>query len=205
MSELAVYFRVGFHHIADWRATDHLLFVAALTAAYGPRDWKRLAWLVTAFTIGHSVTLALATLDLVRVNSDLVEALIALTIVVTAFAAIHDQRARGPAGQEPLPALAWARRYGLALGFGLIHGLGFASGLRTLLGGEEAIAVPLLGFNLGLEAGQLLVVAAIFMFGLGFERLLGWSRRDWVLVLSGAAAGVGLSLLVQRLLSSSAP
>ncbi len=202
MSEFLLYLKVGFHHIADWRATDHLLFVAALTAAYGPREWARLAWLVTAFTVGHSITLALTTLDLLRVSSRVVEPLIAFTIVATAVAAIHDQRhaVAAAAGEPPtLTRGAVARRYAIALGFGLVHGCGFAAGLRSLLGGSEGIAVPLLGFNLGLEGGQLLVVAAIFLAGLGVERWLGWSRRDWVLVVSGAAAGVGLTLLVERI------
>ncbi len=202
MDELALYLKLGFHHIADWRASDHILFVAALTASYGPREWARLAWLVTAFTVGHSITLALTTLDVVRVSGQVVEPLIALTIVLTAFAAIHDQRAAVAPAEGGAPTItrgAMIRRYVIAGGFGLIHGCGFASGLRSLLGGTEGIAVPLLGFNLGLEAGQLLVVAAIFLLGLGVERLLGWSRRDWVLVVSGGAAGVGLSMLVERI------
>lgn len=203
MTELAGYLEVGFHHIADWRATDHLLFVAALTAAFGPREWARLAWLVTAFTLGHSVTLALATLDLVRVNSAFVEPAIAATIVLTAAATIHDQRRRDPTS-GPAGRAGWWRRYALAGGFGLIHGLGFAAGLRTLLGAEEGIAMPLLGFNLGLEGGQLLVVAVIFGAGLVAERVLGWSRRDWALVVSGAALGVGLSLLAERIFSAAA-
>ena len=207
MQEIALYLTLGFHHIADWRATDHILFVAALTAAYGPRDWARLAWLVTAFTLGHSLTLALTTLELVSIPGRVVEPLIALTIVVTAFAAIHDQREAVTSADGVAPSLTHAalwRRYAIAGGFGLIHGCGFASGLRSLLGGSEGIAIPLLGFNLGLEAGQLLVVAAIFLCGLLAERVLGWSRRDWVLVISGAAAGVGLSLLLDRIFAGGA-
>ena len=207
MSELALYLQLGFHHIADWRATDHILFVAALTAAYGPREWMRLAWLVTAFTVGHSITLALTTLDLLRVSGRVVEPLIAATIVVTAFAAIHDQRAAVAlsAGDAPsISRVAMTRRYLIAGGFGLIHGCGFASGLRSLLGGTEGIALPLLGFNVGLEGGQLLVVAVIFLLGVGVERGLGWTRRDWVLVVSGAAAGVGLSMLVERIFAGGA-
>ena len=196
MSELAAYLRVGFHHIVALGAWDHILFVAALTAAYGPREWTRIAWLVTAFTIGHSVTLALATFDLVRASPGVVEPLIAFTIVFTAGVAIRD--AIAPAGAAAARA-AWVRRYAIAGGFGLVHGLGFAGGLRALLGAESAIAVPLLGFNLGLEGGQLLVVLVIFALGLAAERMLGVVRRDWVLILSGAALGIGLTLLLERL------
>lgn len=198
MSEFAVYLRLGFAHIADPRAYDHILFVAALTAAYGPRDWRRIAWLVTAFTLGHSVTLALATLDLVRVPATIIEPAIAATIVLTALTAIHDQRdvARTPSGR------AWWRRYGIAAGFGLVHGLGFSGYLRSLLGGEESITLPLFAFNLGLEAGQILIVAVVFALGVAAERVLDWARRDWVLVLSGATAGIGATMLLDRLLGS---
>lgn len=203
MSEFALYLRVGFHHIAAWRAWDHILFVAALTAAYGPREWTRIAWLVTAFTIGHSVTLALATFDLVRVSGRIVEPMIALTIVVTALFAISDQL--GPARNAEAARSAWWRRYGIAGGFGLIHGLGFAGGLRTLLGAEASIALPLLGFNLGLEGGQLLIVSLIFALGVAADRWLGVVRRDWVLILAGAAGGIGLTLLMDRLSSLPIP
>src|SRR5665647_186591 len=93
--EFSLYLKLGFHHIAGWRAYDHILSVAALTASYAPKDWRRIAWLVTAFTIGHSITLALATLDVVRVQASVVEPAIALTIVVTALVAIHDQQTGG--------------------------------------------------------------------------------------------------------------
>jgi hypothetical protein len=197
MSELGVYMTVGFRHIADWRAWDHILFVAALTAAYGPAEWTRIAWLVTAFTIGHSLTLALATFDLVRVPATVVEPLIAATIVITAAFAIRDQLA--PAASAVTVRRGWWWRYGIAGGFGLVHGLGFAGGLRSLLGGEASITIPLLGFNLGLEGGQLLVVGSIFLLGVLANRWLGVVRRDWVLMLAGAAGAIGLALVVNRL------
>lgn len=195
MSELSLYLRLGFTHIADLRAYDHILFVAALTASFGPRDWKRIAWLVTAFTLGHTITLALATLDVVRLPSAFVEPAIALTIVLTAASAIHDQRRAdaAPTGS------AWWRRYAIAGGFGLVHGLGFSGYLRALLGDEESLLGPLLAFNVGLEVGQLLIVGVVFALGLGAERLLGWARRDWVLVVCGASAGIGITLLIDRL------
>ncbi|MFN8574515.1 MAG: HupE/UreJ family protein [Gemmatimonadaceae bacterium] len=197
MSDFALYLRVGFHHIADIHAYDHILFVAALTAAYGPREWTRIAWLVTAFTIGHSLTLALSSLDVVRVSARVVEPAIALTIILAAGTAIHDQRH----GIAPVQG-AWWRRYAIAGVFGLIHGLGFAGGLRTVLGRDESIVVPLLGFNVGLELGQVLIVAGLFGVGVVVERVMRWSRRDWVLVVSGATGGIGLTLLLDRLFGS---
>jgi hypothetical protein len=191
-----VYLRLGFGHIADPRAYDHILFVAALTAAYPPVAWRRLIWLVTAFTLGHSVTLALATLNMVRVNSQLVEVLIPVTIVLTSVAAIvlskGDTEERGPTGSQ-LP------QYLLAAAFGLIHGLGFSTFLRSLLGGEESIAKPLLAFNVGLEVGQLFIVAIVMLLGVLVVRVLRLTRREWVLILCGGTMAVALTMIIDRL------
>lgn len=187
---------MGFHHIAALGAWDHILFVAALTAAYGVHEWKRIAVLVTAFTVGHSVTLALATFEIVSVSARIVEPLIAATIVFMGIAAIRDQLLPASDGAR---RAAMQRRYATAGVFGLIHGLGFASGLRAILGTESSIAVPLFGFNVGLEVGQVLIVSLFFALGLAVARWLGVPRRDWVLILSGAAAGIGVTLLIDRL------
>lgn len=158
--------------------------------------WRRLVWLVTAFTLGHSVTLALATLDLVRVKAQLVEVLIPVTIVLTSIAAIifskGDTEEGGPTGSQ-LP------QYLLAAGFGLIHGLGFSTFLRSLLGGEESIVKPLLAFNLGLEAGQLFIVAIVMLLGVIVVRLLKLTRREWVLLSCGGTMAVALTMIIDRL------
>ena len=178
---------------------DHILFVAALTVAYRPGDWRRLLVLVTAFTLGHSVTLALATLRLVRVDARSVEAAIAATIVCTALLTVA-MTVRAPAeGPAAGPARNQGLRYALALGFGLIHGLGFSSFLRSLLGDEASLFLPLLSFNLGLEVGQLGIVLLVLVAGLAAERVAGLVRRDWVLIASGGIAAVGAKILVERL------
>lgn len=194
-SEIITYLRLGLHHIADLRGYDHILFVAALTVAYRPAEWRRLLWLVTAFTLGHSVTLALATLNLVRVNSALVETGIALTIVISSLMAIAFA-VRGD--DTPAASGQWVR-YALAALFGLIHGLGFSTFLRSLLGGEESIFVPLLSFNVGLELGQLLIVAGVLLLGVAAERILRLARRDWVLIASGGIAATGIRMVFERL------
>jgi hypothetical protein len=186
------------HHIADLRGYDHILFVAALTIVYRPGDWRRLLVLVTAFTVGHSITLALATLDLVRVDPTLVEGAIAATIVVTALSGVALVARSANEGAAPADR-GRMLRYGLALGFGLIHGLGFSSFLRSLLGGEESLFLPLLAFNAGLEVGQLGIVLAVLAAGVVVERLLRLERRDWVLVASGGIAAVGATVLLERL------
>ena len=196
LSELLVYLRLGFHHIADPRGHDHILFVAALTGAYAPSAWRRLLWLVTAFTVGHSITLALATLGLVAVPGGLVEVLIPVTIVLTSIATVASVRA--PRDVEAPPRRQHAL-YALALVFGLVHGLGFSTYLRALLGGEARITLPLFAFNVGLEIGQLLIVALTLLVGTLAVRVLGLARRDWVLLLAGATAGVACTMILDRI------
>ena len=197
LSEFLVFLRLGFEHIADIRGYDHILFIVALCAGYEPRHWKRLLVLVTAFTVGHSITLALATLRIITINDALVEFLIPLTIFITGVlnivfsspeegGLVEGRRVRG-------------LKYFLALGFGLIHGMGFSNFLRALLGGEEGIALPLFSFNVGLELGQICIVLAVLTLTFFVVRLARMRRHDWILVFSGATACFALTLMVERL------
>jgi hypothetical protein len=187
-STFLVYLRLGFEHIADVNGYDHLLFLAALCAVYTFSAWKQVLWLVTAFTAGHTLTLALATLGLIPVNTAWVEFLIPITILATAVLNIVG---RAVPSDRTRPV-----KYGLTLGFGLVHGLGFSSFLRTLLGSEESIVLPLLAFNLGLELGQMAILAVLLFLAALVTRWL--DLREWNLVLSGAAAGVALTMILER-------
>ncbi|MGI4833587.1 MAG: HupE/UreJ family protein [Janthinobacterium lividum] len=198
MSVFTTYLQLGFFHICSWQATDHLTFLLALCAPYVLADWRRVVALVSSFTLGHSLTLALATLSLVRVNVPLVEALIPITILLTALVNMYRVGPALPrAPVRPVGSVVWAVPNALAAGFGLIHGLGFSSYLRELLGRESRPVRELLSFNLGVELGQLLVVSTILLLGFGLLRGLGVARRDWVLAVSGAALGVSALLLAQ--------
>jgi hypothetical protein len=200
LSEFFVFLRLGFEHIADIQGYDHILFIVALCAGYEPRHWKKLLILVTAFTLGHSLTLALATLRIITINDALVEFLIPLTILITGAVNIV-VASTGKAGRSQMVEGKGARglKYLLALGFGLIHGMGFSNFLRSLLGQEEGIALPLFSFNVGLELGQILIVVAVLILTFFMVRLVRMPRHDWVLVLSGATVGVALILMVERL------
>lgn len=191
-SEFAVYLRLGFEHIADLNGYDHILFIAALCAVYELREWRHLLWLVTAFTVGHSVTLALATLDVLRIDSALVEFLIPVTIFVTAVLNIVERRA--PEGRR-----AEYLKYAMALGFGLIHGMGFSNYLRAILFEDESLFVPLLAFNVGLEVGQIVILCALLLLGYVLVRFLRMPRREWVVALSAAAAGIALTMMAERI------
>lgn len=146
---LDIYTKLGFEHILDPNGYDHILFVVALCAVYVIKDWKKVLILVTAFTIGHSLTLALSSLRIVTISSSLVETLIPITIVLTCIYNI----VKGKIEKEKANI-----NYGLALGFGFIHGLGFSNFFKALLGQEESIIGPLFYFNVGVELGQIIIV-----------------------------------------------
>jgi len=188
MSEFELYFGLGKDHILDYiNGYDHILFVVALCAMYGMRDWKKLLVLVTAFTIGHSITLALATLEIISVNQNLIEFLIPLTIFITAGSNIFRT--------TDLSDRTTYVNYGYALFFGLIHGLGFSNYLRSILGKDRSIVTQLFAFNLGLEFGQIIIVGIFLATALILVDLFTVNRRDWKLVLSSAIAGIALILM----------
>lgn len=190
MSEFRLYFELGLDHILDIRGYDHILFVIALCAIYIARDWLRVLILVTAFTIGHSITLALATLQIIRVNSDLIEFLIPLTIFITALSNLFVK-------PDGIYHSKIQTNYILALFFGLIHGMGFSNYLRSLLGKDESIVTQLLAFNVGLEVGQIIIVVSFMLISFILVNLFGVNRRDWKLIISSAVIGISLTMILE--------
>ena len=195
ISTFTVYLRLGFEHLLDLQGYDHILFLAVLCAAYSVARWRELLVLVTAFTIGHSVSLAVATLRLVRVDTGLVEFLIPVTIVATAVTNLVGLRREDPAEHR---VAARPLRYGLALVFGVVHGLGFSNFLRLVLGEERSLLVPLLSFNIGLELAQIVVAAVVLAVALVAVRFLSLPQRLWTFLLSALAGGVAAVMVVQR-------
>ena len=196
MDDFLIYLRLGFDHITDPSGYDHILFVIALCAVYTIRQWRQVLILVTAFTIGHSVTLALATLQLIHYKTAFIELLIPITILITA---VVNFSFREPASRTFSASSAYrSGRYVLALLFGLIHGIGFSNYLRSLLGREADIVKPLLAFNIGLELGQLVIVSLVLGLAFVMIDLLQRSRLRWTLVVSGIVAGMALSLIINN-------
>lgn len=191
MTTFGLYLSLGFEHISDLAAYDHILFLTALCAIYSFREWKRVLILVTAFTVGHTLTLALATLKLIPVSTDLIEFLIPVTIFVTGLWNVIQRN-------KKLATASHRFKYGTALFFGLIHGLGFSSYLRSLLGTEDNLLLPLFSFNLGLEIGQVMIVMIVLFISFLIVDVSGMKRREWNLLLSGAAMGVSLILSIER-------
>jgi len=166
-SNFLTFGQLGFRHIVDISAMDHILFLLALAAIYRPRDWRDAMWVVTAFTIGHSITLVLAVTGLVTLPSALIEFLIPITILITALENILvSDRGRAWWSGHYRPIFAGV--------FGLVHGAGFANYLKALF--VDHIAVPLLGFNLGIEAGQVVVLTGAGLVLWGIDAVLGRVR-----------------------------
>jgi hypothetical protein len=193
LDEFLLYLRLGLGHITDLAGYDHILFVLATCAVYRWSEWRQVALLVTAFTVGHTITLALATLGMVRVSAPLIEFLIPCTIVATCVANLSESTA-----DRARPRHRTVARYLVTIVFGCIHGLGFSSYLRALLGAEESILRPLLAFNIGLEVGQLAIVVAGLTVGWCIARVMPHASRRWPQLLSVAIGGVASWLAVER-------
>jgi len=191
MIDFGLFFQMGYEHISDLNGIDHILFVAALCIRYQFADWKKLLWLVTAFTLGHSITLALSVFNIVNYSVNWIEFLIPVTIVITAISNVFVKKF---VYKAKFPLI-----YFFAAFFGLIHGLGFSNYLKSLLSKEGNIIPELLAFNLGLEAGQLVIVLAILIISLIFVQLFKINRREYLLYVSGGIFAIALQMAIERL------
>ena len=190
MHEFLMYMQIGFNHIANLSGMDHILFVAALCIRYQLSDWKKWLVLITAFTIGHSVTLVLSVFNYLDFATNWIEFLIPVTILITS---ISNMFVKKFTFNTKFPVI-----YFFALFFGLIHGLGFSFYLKSLLGLQQNIAPALLAFNFGLEIGQILIVMAILVISFIFVTLLKAPRRDIILIVSGGILALSLQMAIER-------
>ncbi len=184
MNEFQLYFNLGRQHIADLQGMDHILFILALCLRYQFTDWKKILILITAFTIGHSITLALSVFHIVEFSSKWIEFLIPITIVITAFSNIFVKKFVFKSNFSMI--------YVFALVFGLVHGLGFSNYLKSLLGKDESIIFQLLAFNVGLEVGQLVIVLIVLIISAILVNLIKMNRREYILFGSGAVFGLSI-------------
>ncbi len=191
MSGSTNFFVTGWEHIVDINAYDHVLFVMALCAAYRLVQWRQIVIIITAFTVGHSGTLILSALGIIPTNQTLVEILIPFTIMLTAI--LNVARETDDAGGRDTKV-----KYGVALGFGLIHGLAFANNFKVILF-EDNIIVPLLLFNLGIEVGQIFIVVLLMGALWLYDKFLNGDHSKWNQFLSGACFGVAALLLIEAL------
>ncbi|CAA7197113.1 hypothetical protein CHRY9293_03168 [Chryseobacterium potabilaquae] len=190
MQDFKFYLHLGWEHIISLDALDHQLFILALIAIYSFNDWKKVLLLVTAFTLGHSITLALSILDIFRVPSDWIEFLIPLTIVITSLDNILMKNKK-----QSLIRV----NYYLALIFGLVHGMGFANTARVMISKSQSIAIPLLGFNIGLELGQIAIVFGILILLFILLTVFKVNKKDWILFISSGVFALSLKMTLERI------
>jgi len=190
MQDFPLYFELGWQHILDWKGYDHILFVMVLCGTYALAEWKKVLILVTAFTIGHSITLALSVLKIITVNTNLIEFLIPVTILLTAGANILSGKSKQKGGVQ--------LKYILALFFGLIHGMGFSNYLNSLLGKSTNIVAELFAFNIGLEFGQIIIVIGVLMLSALLVNVFRVKKWDWNFFLSSAIFGISFIMAAER-------
>ena len=167
MQTFVLFFKLGLSHILDLDGIDHLLFILAITVFFSLSQWRKLALLITAFTIGHSITLVLSVYDIFTLPRDIIEQLIPITIIVTCinnFIKVY----------KPTQ-INYQLLYTTVLIFGCIHGLAFSNFLKMAFFEDDNLLASLVGFNIGIELGQLIIVgvflAAIQMAFRGFKKL----------------------------------
>ena len=191
MNSLSFYIKLGFEHISDFAGYDHMLFLVALCAIYRIQQWKSILILVTAFTIGHSVTLVLSSLDILIIQSNIIEFLIPVTIFLTALNNVIVSNSTEKRSKMN-------KNYVMALFFGFIHGMGFSNYFKALLMDSSSVTLPLLGFNIGIELGQIIVVFFIVSVAYVFLNKFKVKHRDWNVFVSGAAAGISLVFILEN-------
>ena len=192
MHPFRFYLKLGFNHIANFNGYDHILFLVVLCAVYQLKQWKKIIILVTAFTIGHSITLFLVSFDIFSIPSRYVKLLIPITIMFTSLYNIRSI--------EKIKNSNMSKNYFLALFFGLIHGMDFSNYFKALIISPEEIIIPLLAFNIGLEIGQFLIVFVIVLISYVFLSILKIKYYSWNLFVSGAAFGVSLISILELIL-----
>ncbi|WP_333780807.1 HupE/UreJ family protein [Tenacibaculum pacificus] len=176
--------------VLDIKAYDHILFLIVLAVVYEFIHWKKVLWLITLFTIGHSITLALSAYGILKIDVDLVEFLIPLSIFITGLMNVLTAR-KASVGKEN-------QNLFFALFFGLIHGLGFSNYFKIMIGKTSDKLIPLLEFAGGVEAAQIIIVLGILLIGTLTQSIFNVNRRDWILVISSIVMGFAFQMMINR-------
>lgn len=191
MADFWLYFKLGFEHVLDWNAYDHVLFLSALVAAYTFRESKHVFWLVTLFTVGHVLSLALAAYDVLRVDTKIIEFLIPVSIIFTALYNIFTA-GKNTASQKV------NFLYFITFFFGLVHGFGFSTYFNMLSKDSDSLLLMLAEFALGIEVAQIVVVIVVLLLSFIVQNIFRFSKRDWVLVISSIVLGMSIPILAEN-------
>lgn len=191
MSEFWIYFEIGMRHVLNISAYDHVLFLIALTVPYAFKDWKRVLILISLFTVGHTIALLLSVYGIIVVKVNLIEFLIPITILITAL--FHLFTVGKSSKNESISIIGF-----ITLFFGIVHGLGFATYFKSILGGTtNDKLLPLLEFATGIEASQIIVVLIALIASYCVQTLFRFSKRDWTLVMASFVIGVVLPMIIE--------
>jgi hydrogenase/urease accessory protein HupE len=190
MDDFMLYLEMGLYHVMDLKAYDHVLFLIVLAVVFSFTQWKKLLWLVTLFTIGHSVSLSLSAYEIVKIKIELIEFLIPVTIFITGATNIFNTKKISKT-KDNVNLI-------FALFFGLIHGLGFSNYFRGMIGKEEDKFLPLVEFALGIELAQIIIVIGILILGVLLESVAKVSKRDWIVVTSSIVVGFSIQMMLDR-------
>ena len=191
MSDFMLYMEIGLRHVLDINAYDHILFLIALVAPYHFKDWKNVLILVSTFTLGHTLALFLSVFEMVKINMNLVEFLIPITILCTA---IHNLFSAGKSAAKSNITVGIF----ITLFFGIIHGLGFSNYFNSILAGSSGDKLlPMLQFAVGIELAQLAVVLTVLLISFLVQYFLRNSKRNWVLITSSIIIGVVIPMLLE--------
>ena len=190
MNDFFLYFKMGLNHVLDFSAYDHILFLIVLAVVFSFNQFKKVLWLITLFTIGHSVSLALSAYGIIKVKMELIEFLIPLTILVTGVVNVFT--AKNSSSEKQNINLFFA------VFFGLIHGLGFSNYFKMMVGKEDNKLQLLLEFALGIEAAQIIIVLGILIIGTILQHFFKITKRDWVIVCSSIVIGFSIQMMVNR-------
>lgn len=190
MNDFIFYFKMGLFHVLDFKAYDHILFLIVLAVVYQFKQWTKVLWLITLFTIGHSITLALSAYGVLNVRADLIEFLIPLTIFITGLMNVLTAK-KASVGKEN-------QNLFFALFFGLIHGFGFSNYFKIMIGKTSDKFLPLIEFALGVEVAQIIIVLGILLIGALVQSIFSVNRRDWILIMSSIVIGFALQMMFNR-------
>lgn len=191
MSDFWIYFEVGMRHVLNLFSYDHVLFLIALSVPYVFKDWKKVLLLVSLFTVGHTIALLLSVYGIIVVKVDIIEILIPITILITAF--FHLFTVGKPSKNESINIIGV-----ITLFFGIIHGLGFATYFKSIIGGtSDSKFLPLIEFATGIEAAQIIVILIALIAAYCVQTLFRFSKRDWTLVMSSFVIGVVLPMIIE--------
>lgn len=190
MSDFWFYIKLGFEHVLDLGAYDHILFLAALAIPYTFKSWKKVVILATIFTVTHCISLALSAYSLVRVDIALIEFLIPVTIALTALFNIYRI-----VKEEHTTGVYFT---GLATAFfGLVHGFGFSNYFNMLMAEEESKLAPLLGFATGIELSQVAIILAVLLVAYVIQEAIGLKKRHFILFTSVLIVLVTIPMLIE--------